>query len=279
MIFYRDSLLVIYKNKKSIKDLDFKDWIIKDEDCDNFLYPNLRKWVKYKSGVFPDADVVIKMNKGEIFNNLNWDVKWIDCIFSMQIFFNAFLRYYAPNYLHYGQLYDNFDLIFSDNYINLFCRGKCLNDENKREIKELFAELDRFAKNTHTIGNYMPCPDGVYNRYKANYNCFQDRIELLYSKVLENTYCDSKQKVIGYEYKKFLINNKDKMFLDTILNRECVDELKKFEITEKKGRGFVICSDNWGKYKDYLKCINDLIENRSRKIETKIGEIINENQA
>ena len=42
-------------------------------------------------------------------------------------------------------------------------------------------ELNRFDKNTHTLGNYMSCPDNKYNNLKGllGYTMFNDRIELI----------------------------------------------------------------------------------------------------
>ena len=185
--------------------LDLKDWILINDVEDD----DLKKWIKYRAMNYPDADEVLKIydDMGCILVELGWygsDVnqkeQYIDCIFSMATFFNAFLRFYASDNkisasgrIYYAQLLENYDDIFDEDYKRRFCIKH--NIERNEDITELLAQIKLFARNTHTIGNYMPCPvnrnnepDNKYNKLKGfgkGYKYFKDRSELLYLELLD----------------------------------------------------------------------------------------------
>ena len=59
---------------------------------------------------------------------------------------------------------DSFDDFFCDTKLNEFQNKYKL---SKKELCEFFFQLNEFAMRTHTIGNYMPCPDNTYNGKKG----------------------------------------------------------------------------------------------------------------
>lgn len=120
MQFYKENLLKIV-NENNVNQLDFKEWIMSCADCED----NLKKWIKFKAGHYPDPDEVLKQGAPECAAvKLNWyseaetiDKYYIDCIFSVATFFKAFLRYYTGEYMLYmDQIYENYGVIFDDKY-------------------------------------------------------------------------------------------------------------------------------------------------------------------
>lgn len=263
-LFEKNICAIIEKNDISKK--DFKDWIIKTPVYNNSGDLNdMKKWVKYHACDYPDADCVLKINDeyGCILQKLEWyndtineKYMYVDCIFSMATFFNAFLRFYAPEYLYYGQLMHDFDEIFSDDERDKFCHK---NKIKESDLSNLFVELNRFSRNTHTIGNYMPCPDNEYNSFKGyrGYNLFKDRIELLYQE-LKNPMLD------------YIEEDRRKRWIDWFDRKESVTYLK-FIFEEKKLLKFTFNKIIMGvndiiPYRNYLKEVNNIIENRGNML-------------
>lgn len=48
-------------NRDNVKHLDFIDWIMLYEDCDD----NLKKWIMFKTCDYPDLDEVLKQDAPE----------------------------------------------------------------------------------------------------------------------------------------------------------------------------------------------------------------------
>lgn len=147
------------KDDESIGRCDFKDILLDGlilEDIRNENYPNLKKWLCYQLFQRKDADKILK--KSDVILKLEWykeDVdinkRYLDCIFSMKTYLNMFLKLYNLQATNYAWLLIYFDDVFSNENINKFC------NENNVKIKDfnvLFNELEKFAKNTHTLGNY-----------------------------------------------------------------------------------------------------------------------------
>ena len=85
------------------------------------------------------------------------------------------------------EILNKFDDLFSEKEIIAFAKKNSINVEI---VYELFDELDKMAKLTHTLGNYMPCFDSAYNSIKGyeGYAYVQDRIELLYDELVNPKY-------------------------------------------------------------------------------------------
>ncbi|BBF42184.1 hypothetical protein lbkm_0866 [Lachnospiraceae bacterium KM106-2] len=249
MIYYKDNLASMIW-EEGFERFDFKDWILKEDKSED----NLKKWIRFASGDYPDPDCVLKMDLTEDANillQLRWGEAdalrkkcYLDCIFSFRTFFRAFLWLYAPEYMPYlGQIYDWYDEVFSDSKKQEFCKK---NKISLAELKSLFVQLDLFARNTHTIGNYMPCPDEKYNFEKGNYTKYKDRLELFYEDKENET------------RRKWLDQYKELLELDSILGSR---ELLEFEFKGKK-----MSKEDIVPYTKYLEAVNSLIEKRGKTI-------------
>lgn len=278
MKYYKENLLSMISNKQ-LELLDFKDWVLRtDEGTDD-----LKKWIKYTAGDYPDADEVLKINddKGCVLIKLGWfqpDVRkkeqYIDCIFSMKTFFMAFLRLYLADLdlfkdgksFYFSRILDHYDCIVGDKHKENFCSNHGI---ERDDINKLFREINRFARNTHTIGNYMPCPDNEYNRLKGGaigkykgYQYFKDRLELLYLELYEpkhEGYLSDKKN----DWRKWFTDSEQKLLLKEILKSK-YGELLKFRFD-----GRVMEPDDIIQYIKYLDCINGIIERRG--VELKKG--------
>lgn len=201
-------------------------------------------------------DIILKSNP-KIFEKLNWNGKYIDCIFSMQIYFDMFLKMLNNNIPKRSKIDYNQIELYKLNANNI-----------EFDTKSLEKELEDFARNTHTIGNYMPCPDGDYNRIKGwsgkwHYN---DRIDLLFSDI-NNPMCKTEKGNLLLEnknivWKEWFEKNKEDLCLKEILESK---ELLKYEC--KKSMSFRIEDIKW--YKEYLVEVNRLITNRTIELKAK----------
>lgn len=217
------------------KDCLFHESIIKGER----KYLNLKKWIRYSAVDYGDADRVLKTaeNRKVLSDKLGWDnCKYIDCIFSFKTFFNAFLRLYFQGAIpYYGELMDSFDDFFCDTKLNEFQNKYKL---SKKELCEFFFQLNEFAMRTHTIGNYMPCPDNTYNGKKGGgdgYVYFQDRIELIIDAIENKKYVDYLGRKTIDRWRVWFDSKKKEYILDEIVQKK--DELMKFVCPfVKKGR-------------------------------------------
>ena len=262
-MFYKENFMEIV-NEDNVTKLDFKDWIMLFDDCEDNLkkFKNLKKWFKYKSCDYPDPDCVLKQNAPKCFAvKLKWyaetekpEKNFIDCIFSFSTFFKAFLRYYANEYMPYiGQVYENFDKIFSDKNIDNFCKEQ----EIERELLDsLFEQLNIFAHNTHTLGNYMPCPDSGYNAIKGNYFKYKDRLEILYKDIQDSSKTECKW-----------INWFDE---EKIKELELTNIIENEKLLEFKFNGNKMRKDYIKPYMEYLETINTIIEERGKSLVKKL---------
>ena len=259
---------------------DFKDCLFQENATSNVLYPNLKKWFQYMIEDCGDADQVLKTNTNRIvLKQLGWNITYIDCIFSMKTFLNAFLRWYfngkIPSYMSIYELFNNF---FSKDAIKKF------SDENDIEegvVFNLLGQLELFAKLTHTLGNYMPCIDSSYNSIKGfgkGYIYFQDRIELLYDELVNQKYddyaeLDSERREF---WKEWFEESKDNFYLNDMLENKILKEFKCPCIKGKNHTLYKMCSSqNLEDYTNYLNEVNRLIIERNEKISNKIRLICN----
>lgn len=251
---------------------DFKDCLFKQNDNDA-LFPNLKKWIRYSAVDYGDADQVLKIPENEeTLKKIGWNsIKYIDCIFSMRTFLNAFFRMYFDSKIPYGgELLDNFEEYFSEKALDNFSNREKI-DTNT--INSLFEAIDTFAIYTHTLGNYMPCVDSYYNGIKGNIENFQDRIELLYQDL-----CTSASTIleesIRSKWKKWFDDNSKLLFLDQIL--EC-QKLLEFKCSSRKQGKYTIffmsSEQDLKNFTDRLSTINDLIIQRNKEIYKKINSL------
>ena len=263
-MFYKENFMGIV-NEDNVTELDFKDWIMLFDDCEDKLnkFNNLKKWLKFKSCHYPDPDCVLKQNAPKcVADKLNWYVTteksnkyFIDCIFSLSTFFKALLRYYANEYMPFmGQVYENFDKIFNDDNIDNFCKKQKIEREL---LNALFKQLNMFARNTHTLGNYMPCPDNEYNKIKGNYNKYKDRLEILYKDIQDS----SKEEYRWFDW--FNEVRVEKLELTNILKNE--------NLLEFAFNGNEMGKEDIKPYTKYLESINTIIEERGKSLVKKLN--------
>ncbi len=219
-----------------ILSLDFKDELGYKVEIEGLKEMSaVQKWFIYDEYAKKDADVVIKGDK-LLADELKWDVKWLDAIFPMRQIIRTLLK-------TIGQEIDVNNILDGKKEIYDIINGKALTEKlhdagignHARGWHKVFSEqLEKLCKNVHTIGNYMPCPDGNYNRVKGfcrwNYN---DRIDLLYSDILD-PWC---KKASGEyhilqerreKWKVWFDENKDRLLLTEILNKETRVKLGEF---------------------------------------------------
>ena len=209
---------------------------------------------------YGEADQVLK--SGEILYELNWNIsnnKWLDCIYSFKTYFNAFLRYYLNGKMErYGYILDHYDVIFSQTRKESFAKE---NDIDTQLLNDLFKELNKFALNTHTIGNYMPCPDKDYNSIKGfyGYKYFQDRLDLLYIELLTPKHLDySKLNNKRKKYKKWLDGNKKLLHIEDFIKNDGLS----FICKAKKQSCIMNDKEDLKNFFKYLQVINSLIIDR-----------------
>lgn len=254
-----ENLIVLKGKGVDISKIDFKDYLF---DCDR---DNLYKWMKYAADdSFGDVDKVLKNN--DVLVKLGWDgTKYIDCIFSLKSLFNIFRAYFTSGtpYRDYTlkEAFDNYDKIFCEEEKARFSK---VNGIEKIFIDDLFVEINRFAKNTNTIGNYMPCPDNEYNAVKGylGYKHFQDRLEKLYYylnhdeiKVPFQLFNEKRE-----QYKKWLDENRERYYIVNILNNKKllnIDWQSNDSLTIEMNQ-----NSDLEKYYEYLKFVSQIIEDR-----------------
>jgi hypothetical protein len=269
----------IVLSELSLEDgVDFKDCLFHEYLLmEDLKYRNLKKWIRYAAVEYGDADQVLKTSNNSqlLCEKLEWDdCRYIDCIFSFKTFFNAFLRlYFKGDMPYYGELMDDFDEFFCDSNMEEFRKEHGL---SKNELENFLVQINIFAMQTHTIGNYMPCPDNLYNGIKGSgdgYVYFQDRIELLWDSIDLGKHEDYIGKETSERWKEWFGCNTEKYCLNEIKKRR--SELLRFKCPSmKKGRFTIFVMKNKNNiidYTHYLAVVNSIIRNRTERM---IGKLV-----
>ena len=226
---FNENLIVLKEKGVDISKIDFKDYLF-DSDREN-----LYKWMKYATNdSLSVTDKVLKNNV--VLERLGWnEVEYIDCIFPLRLLFGKFKAYFTAGtpYREYTlkETFDSYDKIFCEEEKDKFCK---VNGIDRKFIDDLFEEINKFAKNTNTIGNYMPCPDAEFNAVKGSatdkcfgYHHFQDRLEKLYY-YLEHDLDKNNEKKAPYplfkekreQYKKWFNKNAERYYIVDILDNK-----------------------------------------------------------
>jgi len=173
------------KNREKLKG-DFKDQLkYRDFNKDIREYSNLQKWMIYNSYEYLDADVVIKENK----ELLGWaEYNYFDCIFSFKTYFGLLCKLFSQKEKSESEIrnmqpdknYGIYNILKKEDVIEV------IKKRSPNDCEEWAARLEKaineFTYNTHTVGNYMPCPDGEYGIKKGlPMTVYNDRLELLYA--------------------------------------------------------------------------------------------------
>jgi len=255
-----------------VKFTNLKNWLRYRIIPDSKINKKIKKELKLERPAIPvfDCDALIKEDK-EVKALLDWEnADCFDCVNSVETVWGKFVsRYLAHKYKlpyernvlkdlytsdppQYGLtggypcdepyrdywLLENFDAIFDARY---------LEKEENRDIKNCLEQLEKLAKLTHTIGNYMPCLDRSYNGIKGNYNSFEDRLDLmyLYARKYSNWFAEQIQSCEDKYYIKDLILPKE--FGAKKYDEMCYKELE-----------------------DYLEAVNNSILVRGKKMAEKM---------
>ena len=263
----KENLVKLKLNGENIARIDLKDYLF-ECDKDN-IYKKLKSF-SYKQ----DVDIFLK-DEG-ILSKLKWDnAKYLDCIFSFKTLFNVFMRFYLNNTEfkdnNLSVILENYDIIFSENEKNRFSAD---NNIDKELVDKLFKEIDTFAKNTNTLGNYMPCPDNRYNNIKGfdeGYKLFQDRLEKLYYFLYHGdeeltSFDEFKEK--REKYKDWFKENSDKYMIKEIIDsKELLDiDWKIIKLSDNKVRIIMENEHDIYLYYKYLSMVNKIIEERGDKL-------------
>lgn len=284
-------------NNDREKNIDFKDlfielneWFLeikKDEK-----YPNLKKWIRYES-LEADADMKLKIpgEKLDIISILNWYPKstkpkyrYLDCIFSLKTHLNMFMRLYEPRGVNHIWLLENMDYVFSDIKVSEFCYDniKGINDidieTNIKIVKDCIKYMELLAKYTHTIGNYMPCPDSRYNGIKGfkGHRYFNDRIELILKELENRKNVNLIDNDIAKEWKIWFDENMIKLSLDELFEVKNNENIDSSELREKlinfpvHNKSFSI--EELEQFKEYLLVVNEWINCRGEILIKKINK-------
>ena len=163
--------------------------------------------------------------------------------------------------------------LLNENNLEMMLKNKGI-CETQKWITAFCVQIERYARNVNTIGNYMPCPDGEYNKIKGwlgkwHYN---DRIDLLYTDILNPRKITAKgKKLISNEkseiLKQWFKENETDVCLKIIFEK--CDELGKFECLKKT----IFNKAQLEELPNYLLIVNNLIENRRELLKRKMVEV------
>ena len=259
---------------------DFKNIVLENFDLGNSIsnteeFHNIKTWLRYQLFPCKDADSILK--NPDLLEQLEWPHEkniYIDCIFSMKTYFNMFLRMYNIKAAQsYAWLLLYFDDIFSQENISKFCYE---NSINETILKNCLTQQERLARNTHTLGNYMTCPDSKYNDLKglSGYTVFNDRIELILNAFVNKEL--GKIQFIGYRncnWIEWFNQNINKLRLQTLFVNNTFDKLEnckikeeflEFQLHDKKIKNsYRFVPSELQAYTAYLTSVNEWIENRT----------------
>lgn len=259
----------IYENLRLENNLkiDFKDILLQEikfkiEEAEN--YPNLKKWLRYQLFQPQDADIVLK--RSSIITRLKWyedDVainkRYLDCIFSMKTYLNMFLRFFNEQGTKYAWLLIYFDDVINDERIEQFAREVGLLEESTTFFKGCFSEIEKFARHTHTLGNYMYVPDSKYNSLKGRSKwLYNDRIDIFIRDIYSNNNLDSYN-----NYLKWFNENMDSLDLislfEDLVEKKQVKQLFEFNLQKK----MKFTEGDLESFYEYLKFVNQWIDKRT----------------
>ncbi len=249
--------------------MDFKDLIDYkngNKICSNMT--NIKKWMIYDSHK-KDADVVLKRKENsEVLSCLKWDTKHIDLMFPIR-YIIRFLPHKPGDKEDKNTISDIIDF---DEIEKILKDDEIIFDEWKKSFE---CELDKFCRNVHTIGNYMPCPDKDYNKIKGGIGQwhYNDRIDLLFRDIqcreCENGKGDKIiSKAQSKKWEKWFKDNKNELMIEEILDDNMLDRLGKLKVIKQKH----FTKESLKELPDFLCTVNKLIENRSKRILSKVEQ-------
>lgn len=154
-----------------------------------------------------------------------------DAIFSFRRVFRMLMERF-PGKGAYGTEYD-VEYILSKKDISILevLDGKAIykaikeasnNISSRTWAKRFEVAIEKYTGLVHTIGNYMPCPDDVFNSYKGfsskwKYN---DRLELLYKSLHDDEDENMKKFERRDAWNEWFEKNAEQLYVNNILNNE-----------------------------------------------------------
>lgn len=201
-------------------------------------------------------DVLVELGWYE--EDVQTKYRYLDCIFSLKTHLNMFLRLYEPSAVNHYWLLENMNEIFSNTKIEEFC-GKHKESIEVNDIVSCLDQLDELAKYTHTIGNYMPCPDNRYNGIKGICG-FNDRIEWLLKDLLE---LHKITNPVEKEWTEWFELNREHFYLENIYDVKLKVNEKLLDFP-KHSKSFL--SEEIKGFNIYLGVVNNIIVDRGKRI-------------
>lgn len=256
-----------------IFECDFKDKLCYSKSIELHNMSNLEKWLVYDLYAKTDADIVLRHDK-ELLEKLNWNNNWIDAIFPIrQILYTLFKTIcISIGEKERYQDKENWIELLNENNLEVMLKNKGIR-ETQKWITVFCVQIERYARNVNTIGNYMPCPDGEYNKIKGwlgkwHYN---DRIDLLYTDILNPEINRKGKNLISNEKRenwRQWFKDKETDVCLKIIFEQC-DELGKFACLKKT----TFNKEQLEELPNYLLLVNSLIESRRELLKRKMVEV------
>lgn len=299
----------ILKNEKSMlfNNQTMYDVLIYKETENKESLENIKNWLRYrivnlllncdKREYFYIFDCESSNEAHELYDLLSWDNQNAhDNINSFQTIWTTIIRKFAKDmtYIDYKNVQKEYEFLAekllrdnkssTKNKLNLITQlGTKLwqlnNLENFAIPKNILEELCKLAYNTHTIGNFMPCPQGYYNNIKGSKtNCCDDRIDLILSKLknLPNEVC-------CYDYQKHINKKLTNEDVENILNWFDKNKIDNYSLEDylsyeeeliikpiNNSLKRISTANSKEEIYSYLKRVNELIEIRRNKIDNKL---------
>ena len=262
--------------------VDFKDKLeISIEDFSS--YSSIKKWIiyDYLHACRNQCDADKPIRDYQVFADLGWDnPELIDAMFPLRMILTGLICAFPTKYASVKRGKRNYkiqDIIKKEDFgvFDLLDKGrieecigkvKKVEDEEIKEWSKRFqTALGSYAKNVHTIGNYMPCPDNGYNKTKGwssgrwKYN---DRLDVLYRSIISDK---------NHNWFIWFENNQKKLYLEDILC-QCKTAPELLNLTVQKRAKFdekQICN-----LIEWLEMVNTLIDSRGKIIIEQYKKII-----
>lgn len=252
---------------------DFKDKLCYSKSIELHNMSNLEKWLVYDLYAKTDADIVLRHDK-ELLEKLNWNNNWIDAIFPIRQILYTLFKTICISIGEKERYQDkkNWIELLNENNLEVMLKNKGIR-ETQKWITVFCVQIERYARNVNTIGNYMPCPDGEYNKTKGwlgkwHYN---DRIDLLYTDILNPEINGKGKNLISNEKRenwRQWFKDKETDVCLKIIFEQC-DELGKFACLKKT----TFNKERLEELPNYLLLVNSLIESRRELLKRKMVEV------
>lgn len=272
---YIDGLFAAGKSKReAVNELGKKDLTSLPASeptiCEG-IYPHIKRWLEHEIKGRPDPDQFLKNTF--VVEALGWDglgyryrtwnevddddsaaLHSVDCMYSVNTMFETFVNHYLRKYSGRGwknRLYEAMERPdFSESIQDIL------------DIQGFLNRLDRYIAAYHTLGNYLPCPDGWVQAEKNN--MASDRQEIFLKIIPEKISSDVKH-AEWWEYREtWYKENEKRLFMADFLEEYRAEKnLLCNEGIDGYFRGDI---DSLEPVNNYLEKVTELIQSRSKVI-------------